>query len=153
MAKWGRIDTLVNNAGSRPGRSPKKMTDDRRGSGDVNSKASTTAPASVDIMLEQNSCPQCLLDRRGIYFGNFGQTTGRPFGVIGMVKTWARVFRTQGIRANAICPGFIHADSRDDAGEDIKMMEDRVPMGRQQSPEEIATRLARTRELYINGAS
>ena len=48
----------------------------------------------------------------GLY-GNFGQTNyaASKFGVIGMVKTWARELGRKGIRANAVCPGFVSTPS------------------------------------------
>jgi len=160
MAKWGRIDTLVNNAGIVQDAQFKKMTDEQFDQViDVNLKGVyNCTKAVVDIMLEQNS--GCILNASSIVgiYGNFGQTNyaATKFGVIGMVKTWARELGRKGIRANAICPGFIHTPILASMpGKIIKMMEDRVPMGRLGQPEDIANTyawLASDEASYINGA-
>lgn len=160
MAKWGRIDTLINNAGIVQDAQFKKMTDEQfERVIDVNLKGVyNCTKAVVDIMLQQNS--GCILNASSIVgiYGNFGQTNyaATKFGVIGMVKTWARELGGKGIRANAICPGFIMTPILDSMPEKvIKMLEDRVPMGRLGKPEEIANTyawLASDEASYINGA-
>jgi 3-oxoacyl-[acyl-carrier protein] reductase len=160
MAKWGRIDTLVNNAGIVQDAQFKKMTDEQfERVIDVNLKGVyNCTKAVVDIMLEQNS--GCILNASSIVgiYGNFGQTNyaASKFGVIGMVKTWARELGRKGIRANAICPGFIHTPIiASMPAKIIKLMEERVPLGRLGEPEEIANTyawLASDEASYINGA-
>ena len=160
MAKWGRIDTLVNNAGIVQDAQFKKMTDEQfERVIDVNLKGVyNCTKAVVDIMLEQNS--GCILNASSIVgiYGNFGQTNyaATKFGVIGMVKTWARELGKKGIRANAICPGFIHTPIiASMPAKIIKLMEARVPLGRLGEPEEIANTyawLASDEASYINGA-
>ena len=160
MAKWGRIDTLVNNAGIVQDAQFRKMSDDQFDRVvDVNLKGVyNCTKAVVDIMLEQNS--GCILNASSIVgiYGNFGQTNyaATKFGVIGMVKTWARELGRKGIRANAICPGFIHTPILASMPDKVvKMMEDRVPLGRLGQPEEIANTyawLASDEASYINGA-
>jgi 3-oxoacyl-[acyl-carrier protein] reductase len=147
MAKWGRIDTLVNNAGIVQDAQFKKMTDEQFDSViDVNLKGVYhCTKAVVDIMLEQNS--GVILNASSIVglYGNFGQTNyaATKFGVIGMMKTWARELGRKGIRANAICPGFIETPILSSIPDKvIKMMEDKVPMGRLGKPEEIANTYA-----------
>jgi len=160
MAKWGRIDTLVNNAGIVQDAQFKKMTDEQFDSViDVNLKGVYhCTKAVVDIMLEQNS--GVILNASSIVglYGNFGQTNyaATKFGVIGMMKTWARELGRKGIRSNAICPGFIETPILSSIPDKvIKMMEDKVPMGRLGKPEEIANTyawLASDEASYINGA-
>ena len=160
MAKWGRIDTLVNNAGIVQDAQFKKMSEDQFDRViDVNLKGVyNCTKAVVDIMLQQNS--GVILNASSIVgiYGNFGQTNyaATKFGVIGMVKTWARELGRKGIRANAICPGFVETPILASMPEKVvKMMEDRVPMGRLAKPEEIANTyawLASDEASYINGA-
>jgi 3-oxoacyl-[acyl-carrier protein] reductase len=160
MAKWGRIDTLVNNAGIVQDAQFKKMTDKQfERVIDVNLKGVyNCTKAVVDIMLEQNS--GVILNASSIVglYGNFGQTNyaATKFGVIGMMKTWARELGRKGIRANAICPGFIETPILASIPDKvIRMMEEKVPLGRLGKPEEIANTyawLASDEASYINGA-
>ncbi|MET0733726.1 MAG: 3-oxoacyl-ACP reductase FabG [Casimicrobiaceae bacterium] len=160
MSKWGRVDTLVNNAGIVQDAQFKKMTDEQfERVIDVNLKGVyNCTKAVVDIMLEQNS--GVILNASSIVglYGNFGQTNyaATKVGVIGMVKTWARELGRKGIRANAICPGFIETPILSTIPDKvIKMMEEKVPMGRLGKPEEIANTyawLASDEASYINGA-
>ena len=160
MAKWGRIDTLVNNAGIVQDAQLKKMTEDQFDNViDVNLKGVyNCTKAVVDIMLEQHS--GVILNASSIVglYGNFGQTNyaASKFAVIGMMKTWARELGKKGIRSNAICPGFIETPILKSMPQKVvQMMEDRVPMGRLGRPEEIANTyawLASDEASYINGA-
>jgi 3-oxoacyl-[acyl-carrier protein] reductase len=157
---WGRIDALVNNAGIVQDAQFRKMTDDQFDRViDVNLKGVyNCTKAVVDVMIEQNS--GCILNASSIVglYGNFGQTNyaATKFGVIGMVKTWARELGRKGIRANAVCPGFVETPILNSMPDKvIKMIEDRVPLGRLARPEEIANTyawLASDEASYINGA-
>jgi 3-oxoacyl-[acyl-carrier protein] reductase len=160
MLAWQRIDTLVNNAGIVQDARLAKMTDDQfERVIDVNLKGVYNCTrAVVDIMLQQNS--GCILNASSIVglYGNFGQTNyaATKFGVIGMVKTWARELGSKGIRANAICPGFIETPILSSIPEKVlRSIEAKVPMGRLGRPEEIANTyawLASDEASYINGA-
>ena len=93
----------------------------------------------------------------GLY-GNFGQTNyaASKFGVIGMAKTWAREFGRKGVRANAVCPGFVETTILDSIPDKVlDALRARVPLGRLAKPEEIANTyafLASDEASYINGA-
>jgi 3-oxoacyl-[acyl-carrier protein] reductase len=161
MAKWGRIDTLVNNAGIVQDAQFKKMTDEQfERVIDVNLKGVyNCTKAVVDIMLEQNS--GVILNASSIVglYGNFGQTNyaATKFGVIGMVKTWARELGRKGIRANAICPGFIETEMTGGPGTAKRFpgLVGGSALMRAGQPEEVAELaafLASDRASYITGA-
>jgi 3-oxoacyl-[acyl-carrier protein] reductase len=160
MAKHGRIDVLVNNAGIVMDAQLKKMSDVAFDKViDVNLKGTyNCARAVVDIMVEQQS--GVILNASSIVgiFGNFGQTNyaASKFGVIGMVKTWARELGRKGIRANAVCPGFVETPILASIPDKVlESMRERVPMGRLGKPEDIANTyafLASDEASYINGA-
>ncbi|TMH66885.1 MAG: SDR family oxidoreductase, partial [Betaproteobacteria bacterium] len=160
MLAWHRIDTLVNNAGIVEDARLSKMTDEQfERVVDVNLKGVyNCTKAVVDIMLQQNS--GCILNASSIVglYGNFGQTNyaATKFGVIGMVKTWARELGSKGIRANAICPGFIETPILQSIPEKVlKSIQEKVPLGRLGRPEEIANTyawLASDEASYVNGA-
>ncbi|MFN7085512.1 MAG: 3-oxoacyl-ACP reductase FabG [Burkholderiales bacterium] len=160
VARWGRVDCLVNNAGIVSDAQLKNMTEDQFDRViEINLKGVyNCTKAVVDTMLAQQS--GVILNSSSIVglYGNFGQTNyaASKFGVIGMVKTWARELGRKGIRANAVCPGFIATSILGTIPEKVlKALEDKVPMGRLGRPEEIANTfafLASDEASYINGA-
>jgi len=159
-ATYGRIDTLVNNAGVVQDARMVNMTDEQFDKViDVNLKGTFNCAKSViDTMLMQQS--GVILNASSIVgiYGNFGQTNyaASKFGVIGMAKTWAREFGRKGIRANAVCPGMIETDIIKDIPEKVLQgMIAKVPVGRLGKPEEIANTyafLASDEASFINGA-
>ncbi|AMC34865.1 3-oxoacyl-ACP reductase FabG [Janthinobacterium sp. B9-8] len=160
-AQFGRIDVLVNNAGIVQDAQLIKMTEDQFDRViDINLKGVyNCARAVVDTMVEQGS--GVILNASSVVgvYGNFGQTNyaAAKFGVIGFVKTWAKELGKKGIRANAVCPGFVATPILKAMPEKvIQAMEERVPMKRMAQPEEIANVyafLASDEASYINGAA
>jgi 3-oxoacyl-[acyl-carrier protein] reductase len=160
VAKWGRVDCLVNNAGIVSDAQLKNMTEDQFDSViEINLKGVfNCTKAVVDTMLAQQS--GVILNSSSIVglYGNFGQTNyaASKFGVIGMVKTWARELGRKGIRANAVCPGFVSTSILSTIPDRVlKALEEKVPMGRLGKPVEIANTfafLASDEASYINGA-
>jgi len=160
VGRYRRIDCLVNNAGIVHDSTLKNMTEEQFDSViEINLKGVyNCTKAVVDVMLKQNS--GVILNASSIVgiYGNFGQTNyaASKFGVIGMVKTWARELGRKGIRANAVCPGFVSTPILGRIPEKVlKALEERVPLGRLAHPEEIANTfafLASDEASYINGA-
>jgi 3-oxoacyl-[acyl-carrier protein] reductase len=158
--RHGRIDVLVNNAGITLDARLQKMTEaqfDRVIA--VNLKGTyNCAQAVVDTMVEQGS--GVILNASSVVgiYGNFGQSNyaASKFGVIGFAKTWARELGPKGIRANAVCPGFIATPILHTIPDKVMaQMVDRVPMKRLGQPEEVANLyawLASDEASYINGA-
>jgi 3-oxoacyl-[acyl-carrier protein] reductase len=160
MDKYGRIDVLVNNAGIVDDAMLRKMSDEQfERVIDINLKGTyNCARAVVDIMIAQNA--GVILNASSVVgiYGNFGQTNyaASKFAVIGMTKTWARELGRKGIRAIAVCPGFIATPILSKMPEDVlKGMASKVPNGRLGRPEEVANVfafLASDDASYINGA-
>jgi NAD(P)-dependent dehydrogenase (short-subunit alcohol dehydrogenase family) len=77
-------------------------------------------------------------------FANASAYTAAKHGVIGMTKVAAIEYATQGIRINAVCPGFIATPMLERAGmlenpELREMLENMHPVKRMGRPEEIAS--------------
>src|SRR5574343_528288 len=159
--QFGRIDVLVNNAGIVMDAQLIKMSEDQFDKViDINLKGVyNCTKAVVDTMIEQGA--GVILNASSVVgvYGNFGQTNyaASKFGVIGFVKTWAKELGKKGIRANAVCPGFVATPILKSMPEKvIQAMEDKVPMKRMAQPEEIANVyawLASDEASYINGAA
>ena len=159
LSTFGRIDVLVNNAGIVKDAQLKNMTDEQFDLViDINLKGVYNCTrAVVATMLEQQS--GVILSSSSIVglYGNFGQTNyaATKGAVISMTKTWAKELGRKGIRANAVCPGFIGTTILNSMPERVlRAMEEKVPLGRLGKPEEIADAfafLASDEASYING--
>ncbi len=119
MARWGRIDCVVNNAGIVMDAQLKNMTDEQFDKViDINLKGVYNSTRMVvDIMLAQGSGVILTTSSVVGLYGNFGQTNyaASKFAVIGMTKTWAP--RTQGHSRSCRVPGLHQdADPQPDAG-------------------------------------
>ena len=157
---FGRIDVLVNNAGIVQDAQLKNMRDEQWEQViAVNlSGVYRCTRAVVEGMLEQGSGSIVSISSIVGLYGNFGQTNyaAAKAGVIGMTRTWARELGRKGIRANALCPGFIETPIL--AAMPHKVLDEivgRIPAGRMGRPEEIAAVaafLASDEASYVNGA-
>lgn len=169
VARWKRIDVLVNNAGIVRDSQLVKWKD-----GLV---VSTMTDEAFDAVVAVNLrgvflCTRAVVPHMiaagggvivsassvvGLY-GNFGQTnyTATKAGVIAMTRTWARELGRYKIRVNAVAPGFI-------ATEILKSMPEKVldsmvahtPLGRMGQPEDIAEAyvwLASDAASFVHGA-
>ncbi|MFY9175559.1 MAG: glucose 1-dehydrogenase [Peptococcia bacterium] len=159
--KYGRIDVLINNAGIIMDASLAKMTDEQFNRViDINLKGVyNCAKGVVDIMIAQGS--GVIINASSIVglYGNYGQTNyaATKWAVIGMVKTWAKELGRKGIRAVAVCPGFIDTPILTPMPKKvIDGMIAKVPLGRLGKPDEIANTyafLASDEASYITGVA
>jgi 3-oxoacyl-[acyl-carrier protein] reductase len=152
VAKYGRIDVIVNNAGIlRDGQLIKFKEGQLLGQ---------MAEADFDQVIAVNlkgvfNCTQAvapIMARQGSGVilnatsivgldGNFGQTNyvATKSGVIGMTKVWSRELGRFGIRVNAVAPGFIATEMVTAMPEKIlDGMKARTPLSRLGEPRDIA---------------
>lgn len=155
----GRIDVLVNNAGTIRDAQLVKMTEQNF---DlviaINLKGVfNCTQAVVPAMIAQGSGVILSTSSLVAPYGNYGQTNyvASKAGVVGMTKVWARELGRKGIRANAVAPGFI--ETRMTAGIPdtvVDKMLERIAMGRFGKPEDIANCfvwLASDEARYVSG--
>ena len=157
---WGRIDCLLNNAGVTQDARLVKMS----AAGfdrviEVNLKGVFLCTRAVaDTMIAQGS--GVILNASSVVglYGNFGQTNyaATKAGLIGMTRTWARELGPKGVRAIAVCPGFVVTPILDSIPPAVMhRMVEKVPLGRLGQPDEIANVyafLASDEASYVNGA-
>jgi 3-oxoacyl-[acyl-carrier protein] reductase len=155
----GRIDVIVNNAGTIRDAQLIKMTEENF---DlviaINLKGVfNCAQAVAPTMIAQGSGVILSTSSLVAPYGNYGQTNyvASKAGVVGMTKVWARELGRKGIRVNAIAPGFI--ETRLTAGIPEKVVEkllERIAMGHFGKPVDIANAflwLASDEAAYVSG--
>lgn len=157
--KYGRIDTLVNNAGITRDARLQTMTEQQFDDViNVNLRAVfRLSQAVADCMVAAGK--GVILNASSVVgiYGNFGQTNyaAAKFGVIGFTKTWSRELGPKGIRVNAVAPGFVATPMIATVPEEVlEKMRSQVPLRRLGRPEEIANLyafLASDEASYING--
>ena len=160
LARFGRIDGLVNNAGIVADAQLKKMTEEQwdRVIG-INLKGVYNCTrAFVDTFLAQGCGSIVNISSVVGVYGNFGQTNyaAAKAGVIGMAKSWAKELGRKNVRANAICPGFIETPILAGMPQEVlDALVNEVPMKRMGRPAEVAasvTFLLSDDASYVNGA-
>jgi len=160
LARWGRIDVLLNNAGITKDARLVKMTETQFDQViGVNLKGVFECTQAVaPTMITQGA--GVIINASSVVglFGNFGQTNyaASKAGVIGFTKSWARELGPKGVRSVAVCPGFVETQILATIPAAVMQnMIDRVPLGRLGKAEEIANVyafLASDEASYINGA-
>ncbi len=140
LAKWGRIDVLVNNAGiTRDTLLMRMKLEDWQAVIDLNlTGVFLCTKAVAKTMLKQRSGRIINIASVAGQMGNPGQAnySAAKAGVIGLTKTVAKEIASRGVTVNAVAPGFIETDMTSDlkAEEILKF----IPLGRYGKPEEIA---------------
>jgi 3-oxoacyl-[acyl-carrier protein] reductase len=169
VAKFGRVDVLVNNAGItrdaqlvsvKDGVLVKQMEESAFDAViSVNLKGVfNCAQAVAPVMIRQAAGVILNISSVVALYGNFGQTNyvATKSAVIGMTKVWARELGRKGIRVNAIAPGFIATEMVQKMPEKVlDDMKAKVPLGRLGEPSDIANTLvwlASSEAAYVHGA-
>ncbi|MFA5836940.1 MAG: beta-ketoacyl-ACP reductase [Bellilinea sp.] len=170
VARYGRVDVLINNAGItrdamfvkvKDGQLVKQMEEAAFDLVmNVNLKGVfNCAQAVAPYMIKQGS--GVIINSSSVVglYGNVGQTNyvATKAGVIGFTKVWARELGRYGIRVNAVAPGFIMTEMVQKMPEDVLAgMRSRTPLGRLGEPVEIANTflwLSSDEASYIHGAT
>lgn len=161
VAKEGKIDILLNNAGITKDGLIQKMTDDMFNAViAVNLKGVFNLTREVaPIMMDKGYGSIINISSVVGVFGNIGQTnySATKAGVIGMTKTWAKEFARKGanVRTNAIAPGYTMTSMLSTVPEDLlKKFAGLTMLGRLGQPIEIAKAalfLASEDSSYVTG--
>lgn len=160
VAKYGRIDILINNAGITRDASLLKMTPEQwQQVLDVNlTGVFVCTQAVAPQMIAQTSGRIINASSIAGIYGNYGQVNyaATKAAVIGMTKTLAKELGRKGITVNAVAPGFIATEMVGTIPENVvKSMHDRTPLGRAGTPEDVAKAylfLASDDASFITGA-
>jgi len=170
IARYGRVDVLINNAGItrdamfvkvKDGQLVKQMEESAFDLVmDVNLKGVfNCAQAVAPFMIKQGG--GVIVNSSSVVglYGNIGQSNyvATKAGVIGLTKVWARELGRSGIRVNAVAPGFIMTEMVKKMPEEVLAgMRSRTPLGRLGDPSEIANTflwLASDESSYVHGAT
>jgi NAD(P)-dependent dehydrogenase (short-subunit alcohol dehydrogenase family) len=150
LARWGRVDVLVNNAGISC-IAPAEHTTPRefRRVLEVNLVAPfLMAHAFGPIMLAQRSGSIVNIASIAGLLGIADRSAynASKHGLIGLTRTLAAEWGGRGVRSNAVCPGWVKTEM-DETAQAAGHYTDadiagRVPMGRFASPDDIASAVA-----------
>ena len=170
---WGGIDILVNNAGTTAGTGPfLEIADaDWQWSFLVNLKGPADFAQAVipEMRRRGGGAIFNIASTAGLgASAGFGAYTATKHGLVGLSKTIAAEFGRDGIRCNAICPGFVRTEMHLEATRRLAAEEGigeaemaarryaGVPLGRAGEPDEIARLvvfLAGPGGAYITGTA
>lgn len=163
IARWGRIDILVNNAGiTQPLKLMEIAAANYDAVLDVNLRGTLYASqAAIPQMRAQGAgsivnISSVSAQRGGGIFGGPHYSAAKA-GILGLTKAMARELAPDGIRVNAICPGFIGTDIT--AGKLTPAMKEQIlagiPMGRVGEARDVAgcaLFLASDLSAYVTGS-
>ena len=154
LAKFGRVDIMVNNAGiTKDGLLMRMSDDDWDAVINVNLKGTFLFTRAVARPMMKNKAEDgsqlggAIINLASVVgiMGNAGQAnyTASKGGVISLTKTTAKELGSRNIRCNAIAPGFIQSKMTDVLPDDVKKAYmDTIPLKRFGTAEDIANCVA-----------
>lgn len=147
LARFGRVDIVVNNAGITRDRAFVRMDEEAWASVlsvNLNGVFYCTK-AFLDGMLERRYGRIVHISSIVGQIGNYGQANyaAAKAALFGFTKTLAKELATRGVTVNAVAPGFIETEMVAAVPEEIrKKILTQIPMGRFGSAEEVAKAVA-----------
>jgi NAD(P)-dependent dehydrogenase (short-subunit alcohol dehydrogenase family) len=160
VSAFGRLDAAFNNAGVNSDSAPLLDKDDEEFDRIINVNLRgiwNCMKAELRQMTAQGSGAIVNCSSIGGMVGSKGRSaySASKHGVIGLTRSAALDYATQGIRINAVCPGIINTPmaasvTKNYDPEIVKAMVAREPIGRFGEPEEIASAVV---WLCTSGAS
>jgi 3-oxoacyl-[acyl-carrier protein] reductase len=156
---YGRVDVLVNNAGTTRDNVIMLMSaDDFDSVIDTNLRSTwLMSKAAVRTMMRKRYGRIVNITSISGIMGNGGQTnySASKAGIIGLTKSLAREVASRGITVNAVAPGFVLTDLTSGLPEDItSKLNENIPLGRWGSVDDVskaAAFLASDEAAYITG--
>ncbi|MDA8243552.1 MAG: beta-ketoacyl-ACP reductase [Elusimicrobia bacterium] len=159
IADLGGVDTLVNNAGiTRDAMLHKMAENDWDVVINVNLKGAFLCTKAVAPHMKERKTGTIINTSSvvGVY-GNMGQSNyaASKFGIIGLTKTWAKEMGRDGIRVNAVAPGYTMTEMLGTVPEKIlTAISEKTPLKRLGRPEDIANAyyfLANEESAFVTG--
>lgn len=122
VSRFGSVDILVNNAGTTIGAGP--MLESTSDQWDLSFRVNLLGPtlfskAVIPAMQAQGGGAIVNIGSIGSLGAHaaFGAYTAMKHGIIGVTKTIAAEFGVDGIRCNAVCPGYVKTDMHEGANQ------------------------------------
>ena len=141
LAKEGRLDVLVNNAGiTRDGLLMRMKTADWQSVIDLNLTGVFLCTRAVSrTMLKARSGRIINITSVVALMGNPGQAnySAAKAGLIGLTRSSAAEFASRGVTVNAVAPGFIESDMTAELNKEPILAA--IPLGRMGQPAEVAS--------------
>ena len=160
VRELGNVDALVNNAGIARDSALARMNReewDEVISTNLSGMFNATQPLVLRMAKQRSGSIVNMTSIVGVY-GSPGQASyaASKAGIIGFTKAMSKEVAANGVRVNAVAPGFIDTEMLSDmSAEKFNYMKSRIPMGRLGLAEEVANVvcfLASDRASYITGS-
>jgi 3-oxoacyl-[acyl-carrier protein] reductase len=144
---YGRIDVLVNNAGTTRDTLIMRMTEEDWDIViDTNLKGAFNCIKAASRPMMKQRCGRIVnVTSVAGLDGNPGQANyaSAKAGLVGLTKTVAKELGSRGITCNAVAPGFVHTDlTASVPGDLVQLAIERAPLGRAGTAEDIAAAVA-----------
>ena len=155
--KYGKIDVLINNAGISFVKMFTEMSDDEWNYV-INNNLYSVFCVSQEVARNMINRKSGVIINISSIFGVIGASCESIYavtkaGIDALTKSLAKEFSLSNIRVNSVAPGLINTEMNNDLSlEDIKNIEEEIPLKRMGKPEEIAKTVKMLIESeYITG--